>query len=137
MKIAINDIPDSGSLEIKHQFAPDELNLGGNEVSPCGPVEVSLKTAKVINNVNVEALISGTLHFNCSRCLKTYKWPLKKKSNFNYEIESKDLFIDIDQDLRDEIILDFSIKSLCRTDCKGLCVSCGKNLNEGKCKCVS
>ena len=43
--------------------------------------------------------------------------------------------IDLDQDIREEIILDYPIKPLCRPDCKGLCPRCGKNLNEGGCSC--
>jgi uncharacterized protein len=28
------------------------------------------------------------------------------------------------------------MRSLCRPDCRGLCIECGKNLNEGPCDCV-
>ena len=44
--------------------------------------------------------------------------------------------IDLDQDIKEEIILDYPIKPLCNPDCKGLCPKCGKNLNEGGCSCA-
>ena len=27
------------------------------------------------------------------------------------------------------------MKALCKKDCAGLCPTCGKNLNQGKCDC--
>jgi len=28
------------------------------------------------------------------------------------------------------------MKHLCKEDCKGICQHCGKNLNDGPCKCI-
>lgn len=36
-----------------------------------------------------------------------------------------------------EIYLALPMKHLCHTDCKGICPSCGKNLNDGPCGCVT
>ena len=38
--------------------------------------------------------------------------------------------------LRDDILLDLPTKFLCTDDCKGLCPTCGKDLNDGPCQCV-
>ena len=43
--------------------------------------------------------------------------------------------IDLDEVLSTCFILDMETKFLCREDCKGLCSTCGKNLNEGPCGC--
>ena len=43
--------------------------------------------------------------------------------------------IDLDEILSTLFILDMDTKFLCREDCKGLCVKCGKNLNLGPCGC--
>ena len=43
--------------------------------------------------------------------------------------------IDLDEILETSLILDMETKFLCREDCKGLCPSCGKNLNLGPCGC--
>jgi uncharacterized protein len=37
--------------------------------------------------------------------------------------------------LREHIILASPMHPLCREDCAGLCVRCGKDLNEGPCQC--
>lgn len=43
--------------------------------------------------------------------------------------------IDLDEILETSLILDMETKFLCREDCKGLCSTCGKNLNLGPCGC--
>jgi uncharacterized protein len=59
------------------------------------------------------------------------------------EIEEDDLTtafyehdeIDLGQLMREQFYLSLPMKPLCRVDCKGLCPSCGTNLNRGSCDC--
>lgn len=46
-----------------------------------------------------------------------------------------DMKLDLDELIYTEILLSLPMKHLCREDCKGICSSCGKNLNEGNCNC--
>ena len=43
--------------------------------------------------------------------------------------------IDLSEILSTCFILDMETKFLCKEDCKGLCSTCGKNLNLGPCEC--
>jgi len=43
--------------------------------------------------------------------------------------------LDLDELLSTCLILDMETKFLCREDCKGLCSTCGRNLNLGPCAC--
>ena len=47
----------------------------------------------------------------------------------------EDGFLDMDEQLREQLEMEFPMRFLCREDCKGLCPKCGKNLNEGECSC--
>lgn len=47
----------------------------------------------------------------------------------------EDGFLDMDEQLREQMEMEFPIRFLCREDCRGLCPRCGKNLNEGACSC--
>ncbi len=47
----------------------------------------------------------------------------------------EDGFLDMDEQLREELEMEFPMRFLCKEDCKGLCSKCGKNLNEGDCDC--
>lgn len=44
--------------------------------------------------------------------------------------------LDLAPMLREHVILSAPMQPLCAEDCKGLCVRCGKDLNEGLCQCV-
>ena len=48
----------------------------------------------------------------------------------------EDGFLDMDEQLRAQLEMEFPVRFLCSEDCKGLCQRCGKNLNEGKCDCA-
>ena len=43
--------------------------------------------------------------------------------------------LDLDQLMRDDVLLSMPTRFLCKSDCKGLCPVCGQNLNEGACDC--
>ena len=43
--------------------------------------------------------------------------------------------LDVDEPLREELLLGFPMKLLCSEDCPGLCPKCGKPLREGDCGC--
>lgn len=45
-------------------------------------------------------------------------------------------FLDIDDAVREALILSFPMRLLCSEDCEGLCPKCGKPKREGACGCV-
>ena len=45
--------------------------------------------------------------------------------------------MDLTEDVRDDILLAFPSRCLCRAECKGLCPDCGQNLNARECDCRS
>lgn len=50
-------------------------------------------------------------------------------------IETPDFKLELDEIVISDILLSLPQKNLCKDDCKGLCQTCGKNLNEGDCSC--
>ena len=43
--------------------------------------------------------------------------------------------LDVEQLVRNELLVGWPTKILCSDDCKGICSICGQNLNEGTCDC--
>ncbi len=41
----------------------------------------------------------------------------------------------LEDTLREQVLLSTPVKSVCREECKGLCPSCGRNLNQEQCNC--
>ena len=46
-----------------------------------------------------------------------------------------DLVLELDALAEEDLVLNLPSKVLCQEDCKGLCPTCGKNLNDGPCDC--
>ena len=43
--------------------------------------------------------------------------------------------LDLDEEIREELLLSFPMRILCQEDCPGLCPKCGKPRREGDCGC--
>ncbi len=135
MKIDINKIPLEG-LTLEEEVNPSALDLETDIVKFLEPIKIRAEVSKITNAVTVNLSLSGSIHLNCSRCLREFNVALKKILRLNYQVNKSEPIIDLDQDIKEEIILDYPIKPLCNPDCKGLCPKCGKNLNEGGCSCA-
>jgi uncharacterized protein len=44
-------------------------------------------------------------------------------------------FLELGQVIKEQIILSLPMKTLCSAECKGLCATCGSNLNVKTCSC--
>ena len=84
----------------------------------------------------------------CDRCgrdtVKHYKVPIERvlvgelENGENDEIILlQDFKLDLYELCYTEIVLAMPNKHLCSEDCKGICQSCGKNLNDGPCGCAT
>jgi len=135
VKIDVNKIPLEG-LTLEEQINPSALDLDTDIVKFSRPIKIRAEVSKITNAVTVALSLSGSIHLNCSRCLGEFKIDLKKNLRSNYQVNKSEPIIDLDQDIKEEIILDYPIKPLCNPDCKGLCPKCGENLNEGGCSCA-
>jgi uncharacterized protein len=89
----------------------------------------------ITKEIFVNADVSANALITCSRCLEEVKQALKHNFRLTYDTNSLGDYLEIDKDLREEMLLNFPMKLLCKPDCKGLCPGCGVNLNFNKCQC--
>ena len=136
MKIDSNRIPFEG-LTLEEELSPKALDLETEIITFRGPIKASAEISKITNAVTVHLCVSAILQARCSRCVNECVLPLKKSVELNYPVDQAAPIIDLDPEIREEIILDYPLKPLCTPECKGLCIRCGKNLNEGGCTCGS
>ncbi|MSQ32302.1 MAG: DUF177 domain-containing protein [Dehalococcoidia bacterium] len=103
----------------------------------------------------VEAKAHTDVIVTCSRCLSESTVPIELKFHEEYlptiDIDSglpvnvpfttfaidKNHILDLSDALQQYALLEIPIKALCTTECKGLCATCGQNLNTGTCNCSS
>ncbi|MEO8716379.1 MAG: DUF177 domain-containing protein [Acetobacteraceae bacterium] len=93
--------------------------------------------------------IHGTLGGECRRCLAAVSVEVDDDVDMLFSadpelIEDPSVYpvdpaadqLDVSSAIREEIALRVSTFPLCRPDCKGLCASCGADLNAGACACA-
>ncbi|MFH1645334.1 MAG: DUF177 domain-containing protein [Candidatus Omnitrophota bacterium] len=134
MKIYVNNILPEG-MSVEEKFDASSLSLENEAIHYASPVKVKAFITKDKNVLNVDCNISAMIKRSCDRCLEEIEIEFKKQANFVYVLEGE-YFVEIDDNIRDAIMVDYPMKFLCSEDCKGLCLKCGKNLNEGTCGCA-
>lgn len=148
MKIIVSEIPEEGIEQELNLL----LSLENNE--PRENVHVSLRANKYGKRVMLDGSAGMSASLVCSRCLKKFSYPLNVDFHEEYvpqpdaveeehelmdsELEInyyKDDEIDVDDFIREQLIVSVPLKPLCRAECPGICPMCGKDLNEGLCEC--
>lgn len=91
-----------------------------------------------------------TLHIPCDRCLEPVACPFsldieqaldmnqteeERVENLDEQPYIRSYYLDVDQLLSNELLLNLPMKVLCSDDCQGICNRCGANLNHGTCSC--
>ena len=105
-----------------------------------------VKVTKLEDCLLVTGGLDGDLKIICDRCLEEFdrKIPIKLESCYyidRKEHPAEDFLvdkygqIDLTEAVREEIILNTSLKNICKLDCLGICPECGENKNFGKCQC--
>ncbi len=101
--------------------------------------------------------ISADVKFPCSRCLVDFSMPIEAPIEEQFRIEKigdaamilpmeeedeaaetalvKNNVLDVDELIRQNLLLVLPIQPLCKEDCAGLCPTCGENLNVRQCSC--
>lgn len=134
MKIPLSGFKGDRSLVLEEELNPEDLDLDIGVMSFPDALTVKAEAWKSDDDLSVQVHVEGTRHFTCSLCLEEFNNLFEKDFSLHYDIKGLDS-VTIDQDVRDEILMEHPIRVLCRPDCRGLCPFCGTNLNTDKCDC--
>ncbi len=162
MKIRVQDL-EVRKLEFELQFQPGEIDFG-SEVRQVGSLETEGHAELIrehhggnhsIDDIRLLGKLDGRVEVSCARCLEPVQIPISRSFDLLYrplvpEKGSDEVAIneaeteigyysgegmDLEDSLREQILLAVPIKTLCRYDCKGLCPTCGANRNQQLCGC--
>ncbi|WP_018249684.1 YceD family protein [Orenia marismortui] len=138
-KVNIESIKEDLGTQLTAQLdiSLDEMSIHGRQISFDNPAKLDL----TVINSNDQYIITGKVELlvelPCSRCLEDFSMPLEFDFDFQVDKSAVDNdHIDLSQEILDGIRLHLPMKAACREDCKGLCPSCGINLNEEECDCI-
>lgn len=127
--------------------APADLAIEVIRVPEGSPMGLDLRLDSVVEGIVVSGEVSADLVGECVRCLRelTDSLDVDFTDLFAYpgaiehdpeDDEAEEVFevtgdfVDLEQAVRDAVVLALPFQPLCSPDCKGLCSECGIDLNE-------
>ena len=160
MKIRVDEIKDkvvdlSTSEDVAAFPVLSELQAS-RECGFLGPLRIQLAVAREYDHIRAHGHVATTVRLGCSRCLAELDLPIDVPFTLFYmpavpgveqdeevELTEEDLVsvtyegdeIVFDHEIAEQVLAEIPFKPLCREDCKGLCPTCGVDLNESACGC--
>jgi uncharacterized protein len=132
------------TISINSEFLGENFYYNGDSIEFSKPILLVGAVSLIGNVLELKANLKTEIILSCSRCLERYKYPLDIEVSENFtqdEIDDEEIIrisgstIDLKKVCQDNILLAIPYKGLCKDDCKGLCQTCGTNLNYSSCKC--
>ena len=118
----------------------DVLGLPPDAIPPLVPAgDITYRLSAVMAGADLVVTGSASVPIltSCARCLDDVRTVIAVKDLcFHFE-KVRDLEVDLTDDVREELLLAIPSCFYCSPDCKGICPSCGVNLNHGSCACAS
>jgi uncharacterized protein len=144
-------------LSFSSRFEPGVVDLGSENIRQIGNLDWSASAERAGAEIRISGKLDTTVELACSRCLDPARFHVSKPFDLFFRERDEAMF-DEDEEvelhendtrtafftgtklaiadiLREQILLAVPMKALCKIDCKGLCPTCGTNLNSGSCGC--
>jgi uncharacterized protein len=159
LKIRVADIKDkekllSGEEDLSHYPTLMQTQRDG-ECEFLSPVSITLSVVREYDHIRVHGKVATDVKLSCSRCLAEFEDTVSSEFSIFYirsddaqpedevELGEEDLVsvtfsgdeIDFTDEIAEQILLGLPYKPLCTDDCKGLCFTCGADLNASECSC--
>jgi uncharacterized protein len=152
--IEIEHLPPE-PLHMQHEYGVGELPFKHEDAILEMPVSADFVLTHKDQELHVKGTVQTAIRCQCARCLKEFSAPLSASYDLMYfpqqdwkkdeEIELKyeemeigfydGVRLDVDLMVLEQIELAMPMKFICNEGCKGLCPSCGSDLNEAPCPC--
>jgi len=146
---------EEGRGDFSHAYQPQDLQLDDERVTLCGATELQGKIKGSGREAVVDGHVDSCVQVNCDRCLKAIQFPVSSDFSLEYitggdyeesqvaelteDLMSVSVFdgesIDLDQIVKEQILLAVPARALCKDDCLGICPECGNDRNAGECDC--
>jgi uncharacterized protein len=160
MRVRTRSIPPVGGLDLKFQILPTVMGKAVAEKDDLEkvfdqPVECDLHLEMMGKDVFLTGVSRATIHPVCARCDETFPHELSVDATLTLRPQEKGIpgtdsyqeseeglvyfrneELDLDEIVREQLLLALPMRHLCRKDCQGLCPQCGANLNLGPHACT-
>ena len=150
MLINLSDVLSEQHKPIIQDVVPEleKVKLASGIFSIISKVPMHIEITHISGKeLMIEGCACISTEIPCDRCLipVSEELDLRFAKRVNLEMEDETeldeanyidgYYLDVDQLLYNEILIGWPMKILCCEDCRGICSSCGQNLNKGTCEC--
>jgi uncharacterized protein len=146
---------EHGKRSFTHKYSSGELVLEDDRLSIVQPPAVSGEIRQKGQRLRVTGTVSGSVQVECDRCLKPLGVSLDSQFDVEYvtaedyqaqqalELTEADLNLsvfdgeglEIDELVKEELLLAVPDHVICSEACKGMCAVCGVDKNSVDCEC--
>jgi uncharacterized protein len=144
MIIDFRKIARSGKTEedFFFEYSPEEELVLIPDAKILSPVKITGKvTLTGKHSAYIDAEVCFSIEAECSRCLSVTVQDFVAEIAEEVDAEDEESYpvkndtVDLTKIINDKILMTIPVSLLCREDCRGLCPTCGANLNEENCQC--
>lgn len=143
-------------VRIRKSYAPGSIDYHTVEFKQVEPLDVQATAELMDQQIRVSGVLQTKIEMVCARCIEPvieevtrefdlFYRPLANRAKPEEEVRLKDDDTEIGffqgegvflaDVLSEQVLLSLPMKVICRSDCRGLCPSCGANLNHEECRC--
>lgn len=151
------------AAEFDVAVAPGTVDFGG-EAAQEGPLATAGRAEvnhehrgprEIVADIRLRGRFKGNFKVPCARCVEPVQVPLEAEFDLIFRplgadagaqersISAQETEIGyyqkdgllLEDVLREQVLLSLPVRTLCKSDCKGLCPRCGKNRNLEACSC--
>jgi uncharacterized protein len=153
MIINVNKISDSG-YALNDTVNIDNSQLLEDESFFLEDIDYQIFFSRQNQRIQAQGKIRTAISLVCVRCLEQFDFKINSRFDIilfpkemvdqrSTALEDEELEyifyendqIDLEKILIEQVNLFIPFKPICKADCKGICPSCGANLNQGPCAC--
>ena len=145
-------------IRFDETFRAGQIDFAGDQLEQQSVLRAGGEAALVADSpaeIRIQGRYQVEMAAACDRCLEPTRYPLEGSFDLCYrpvetiareeevgidEAESEIGFyegggIELEDVLREQILLALPMQRICREDCKGICPVCGQNRNQAACNC--
>jgi uncharacterized protein len=154
--VDLKDLVDE-KVSLLGSFEPGDIDFSRDSIRQAASLDWNATAQRAGGEIRINGSLKTTIEMMCSRCLEPARQDINKSFDLFFR-QRDELMFDEDQEielteketqtafftgtqlaigeiLREQVLLALPMKALCAVDCKGLCPTCGTNLNSGACNC--
>ena len=134
MKLILSEFDEGVKVPVEGFYDAKQIEVEFPDMLYTKPILLKGEAEKSPGVLRLEGVLTTAVRRICGKCLKEKNEKLSFDVDWIFDLSGKDVVEPL-ENVRELLIVEHPLVHLCKASCKGLCVLCGIDLNEGTCNC--